>query len=88
MSLEEKLSFDVIHKNNIWLCLTVDVAHVIGKGNSLKNKYNPDNAILLTRLVHSSSEYGLDCFKDPFTGKSIKKEIRDNWFHRIVGNIP
>ena len=84
---EERVIFLDNTKEMRWLLQTIDVAHRIPKSISLEEKYNPNNGFLINRIAHSSSQYGLDNYKNPLTGKDILYEEKDYWFKRIAGEI-
>ncbi|MFA5760064.1 MAG: hypothetical protein WC942_12045 [Clostridia bacterium] len=78
LSIEE---LKELNQNPISLLNQLDVAHVIPRSASKNLYYDLDNLVLLNRISHS----WLDTYKNPINGKPIKKEERDMWWKRIVG---
>jgi len=73
-----------IVKKHIWgINAILDGAHIIGRAESLKLKYESYNVVILCRYAHSM----IDTYRDPITQKSMTKEERNNWWVRIVGQV-
>ena len=60
---------------------TLDGCHCISRSASVKLKYEIRNVYILYRRIH----FCLDNCLDPFSGRSITKEERDNIWIRIIG---
>lgn len=80
LTSQERVQFYKIHKDNLYLCNNLDVAHVEGKGRNPGEKTNLENVVLLNRLAHSL----LDTYFDPLTKEKITAEERERWFDRII----
>lgn len=78
LTLEEK---EFVSKNIYKELEILDGMHIIGRSQSNKLIYDPENVIIAKRYYHTL----IDSFKDPFTLKSITKEERDTWFIRFIG---
>lgn len=71
----------ILSTTGYFLLDKVDPAHIFGKGAYPHMKYDPDNIILLSRLLHSR----IDHYTDPITDKTITKKEHIDWWIRIVG---
>lgn len=83
LTKEEKIQCDELNKKEYFLNRNIDIAHILGKGESPKNKYDIDNVVLIGRLWHSR----LDTYKHPITNEPISKFERMDWFIRIKNSL-
>jgi hypothetical protein len=81
LTIQEKNELNNIYKDELWINVNLDIAHIEGKGENPAQKYNVENVVIIGRLWHGL----LDTFKDPITRKPITQEERMNWFKRIKG---
>ena len=76
---EEKQLFLETWKDQLWKCNIIDVAHFLPRSTHPKHKYDPDNAALINTIAHGC----LDTYKDPLTGKPMKREDKCKLMERI-----
>jgi len=79
LTLDEKNEWKSNHNG---LGLTLDAAHVFGKGAFPWMRYDERNVVSLNRFSHNCLDNG----KSPVTGKPIKEFERNLWWQRIVGD--
>lgn len=79
LNKEEKDYIIINFRENLFLNQNLDCAHIEGKGNNPKEKYNIENIVIIGRYFHRL----IDDYKDPVTQENISGEQRDNWFKRI-----
>lgn len=72
---------DLLFSNCGILYRTLDAAHVFEKSAFPHMRYMKNNVVLLNRFSHNM----LDQQKSPLTGKGITREMKDDWWKRILG---
>lgn len=71
------------YKDDLWLNINLDVAHIREKDIRPDLKYDPDNGVVIGRYFHSL----IDQFRHPVTRKAITKEERYDWLMRAKAGI-
>jgi hypothetical protein len=79
LSHEERVLFQSNFKESLWLCRTLDVAHILPRSTHPQLTYEIDNVTLVNRLAHNL----LDTYKCPLTSDKISEQDRYDWMVRI-----
>jgi len=73
--------FILLGKNAKFYINKLDLAHVFCVGAYPHMGYNYNNIVKLNRYSHDC----LDSCRNPITGNSISKQVREDWWKRIIG---